>query len=44
MKTPDIKFKLLTVINRSYGAILKCEKEGGFIRKINDISKILEEL
>ena len=44
MKTPDMKFELLTVINRDYEAMLQREKEREYTRRVKDISKILEEI
>ena len=44
VKALDMKFKLLTVINRDYEAMLQRAKERECTRRVNDISKILEEI
>ena len=44
VKTLDIKFKLFTVINRDYEAMLERMKEREFTRRVKDISKILKEI
>ena len=44
VKTLDMKFKLLTVINRDYEARLQRAKEREYTRRVKDISKILEEI
>ena len=43
VKTLDIEFKPLTVINRDYEAMLRCGKEGEYTGIVKGISKILEE-
>ena len=44
VKTLDIEFKPLTVINRDYEAMLRRGKEGEYTRIVKGISKILEEI
>ena len=44
VKTFDMKFKLLTVINRDYEAMSERAKERVYTRRVKNISKILEEI
>ena len=44
VKTLDMKFKLLTVINRDYEAMLERAKEREYTCRVKDISKILKEI
>ena len=44
VKTLDIEFKPLTVINRDYEAMLRRGKEGEYTGIVKGISKILEEI
>ena len=39
VKTLDMKFKLLAVINRDYEAMLEREKERKYTGRVKDISK-----
>ena len=44
VKTLDMKFKLFTVTNRDYEAMLQRANERECTRRVKDISKILEEI
>ena len=44
VKTLDMKFKLLAVINRDPEAMLERARERAYTRRVKAISKILEEI